>query len=151
MRALRLEMLADSPLAFIERLADAAARPHHEYAELTARTATSTTAAQFIAESAGRFLGHAGGLVPPDDPNVTVVFAVYVTPAWRGSGLLDALIDAVASWSRAVGRSELRLEVMAGNDRARRAYERLGFTDTGVRLPHPTIPVLTEVQMRRPA
>ena len=31
MRALRLEMLADSPLAFLETLAQAAARPHDDY------------------------------------------------------------------------------------------------------------------------
>ena len=34
-------------------------------------------------------------------------------------------------------------------ERAVRAYEKLGFTDTGVRLPHPTVRVLTELQMRR--
>ena len=43
------------------------------------------------------------------------------------------------------------LEVVVGNDRAYRAYHRLGFTDTGVRLPHPKIPALRELQMRRPA
>jgi ribosomal protein S18 acetylase RimI-like enzyme len=43
------------------------------------------------------------------------------------------------------------LEVVVGNDRAVRAYERLGFTDTGVRVPHPVIPALTELQMRRAA
>ena len=43
------------------------------------------------------------------------------------------------------------LEVVVGNDRAVRAYERLGFVDTGVRVPHPTVPTLTELQMRRPA
>ncbi len=32
MRALRLEMLADAPLAFLETIAEAAARPHAEYA-----------------------------------------------------------------------------------------------------------------------
>ena len=43
------------------------------------------------------------------------------------------------------------LEVVVGNDRAVRAYERLGFVDTGVRVPHPVNPALTELQMRRPA
>ncbi|GAB3951847.1 hypothetical protein GCM10027614_54520 [Micromonospora vulcania] len=82
---------------------------------------------------------------------MTVIYAVYVTPAWRGSGLLGELIDGVAAWSRACGRPELLLEVVVGNDRAYRAYQRLGFTDTGVRVPHPTIPALTELHMRRQA
>jgi predicted GNAT family acetyltransferase len=80
-----------------------------------------------------------------------VVFAVYITPARRGSGVLAELIDAVAQWSVAAGRPELMLEVVVGNDRAVRAYERLGFADTGVRMPHPVTPTLTELQMRRRA
>jgi len=63
--------------------------------------------------------------------------------------VLAGLLDAVADWSHSVGRSELMLEVVVGNDRAVRAYEKLGFTDTGVRVPHPTVPALTELQMRR--
>ncbi|GAB3968144.1 hypothetical protein GCM10027615_19320 [Plantactinospora veratri] len=80
-----------------------------------------------------------------------MVFAVYLSPAWRGSGLLASLVEAVADWSRAAGRPELLLEVVVGNDRAVRAYQRLGFVDTGVRVAHPTIPTLRELQMRRTA
>ena len=39
MRALRLEMLADSPLAFLETLAQAAARPHEDYRRRLAQSA----------------------------------------------------------------------------------------------------------------
>lgn len=151
MRALRLEMLADSPLAFLETLADAAARPHAEFAARIARTSTGPDTAQFVADPGGAFVGHAGGVVAPGDPALTMIFAVYVTPAWRGSGLLAELIEGVAAWSRAAGRPQLLLEVVVGNDRAMRAYERLGFVDTGVRVPHPTVPALTELQMHRRA
>jgi predicted GNAT family acetyltransferase len=150
-RALRLEMLADSPLAFLETLADAAARPHAEFAARIARTSAGPDAAQFVADPGGAFVGHAGGTAAADDPSLTVIFAAYITPSWRGSGLLAELIEGVAAWSRAAGRRQLLLEVVVGNDRARRAYERLGFVDTGVRVPHPTIPALTELQMRRDA
>ncbi|MEV0728809.1 GNAT family N-acetyltransferase [Polymorphospora sp. NPDC051019] len=151
MRAMRLEMLADTPLAFLETLAEAAARPHAEFAARVARVSAGDDVAQFVAEVDGRFVAHAGGVVSPDEPTLTVVYAVYVTPEHRGSGVLGALLDSVARWSRMAGRPELMLEVVVGNDRAVRAYERLGFVDTGVRVPHPTIPVLTELQMRRSA
>jgi len=151
MRALRLEMLADSPLAFLETLAEHAARSHSEYTARIARAAVDPTFAQFVADPGGPFVGHLGGMALPDDPTVTVIFAVYLTPAWRGSGLLAELVGTAAAWSRAAGRPELMLEVVVGNDRALRAYQRLGFVDTGVRVPHPTIPTLTELQMRRPA
>jgi len=151
MRALRLEMLADAPLAFLETLAEAAARPHAEYAARIAYTSIGSDTAQFVADPGGRLVGHAGGTVAPREADLTVIYAVYVTPTWRGSGLLGDLIDEVAAWSLACGRPELMLEVVVGNDRACRAYQRLGFKDTGVRVPHPTIPALTELQMRRPA
>src|SRR3954451_1558119 len=153
MRALRLEMLADSPLAFLETLAQAAARPHEDYRRRIAQASAGWQLAQFVADPGGkgRLIGHAGGTVLPEEPDVTVVFAVYITPARRGGRVLAELVDAVAGWSAAAGRPELMLEVVVGNDRAVRAYERLGFADTGVRMPHPVIPALTELQMRRPA
>ncbi|MFI7577584.1 GNAT family N-acetyltransferase [Micromonospora sp. NPDC049497] len=151
MRALRLEMLADAPLAFLETIADAAARPHAEYAARIAYASAGTGNAQFVADPGGRLVGHAGGTATPDEPGLTVVYAVYLTPAWRGTGLLGDLVEAVARWSRTCGRPELMLEVVVGNERAHRAYQRLGFEDTGVRVPHPKIPALTELQMRRPA
>ncbi|MFD2767622.1 GNAT family N-acetyltransferase [Micromonospora eburnea] len=151
MRALRLEMLADSPLAFLETVAEAAARPHAGYAARIAAVSTGPETAQFLADPGGRLVGHAGGSAVPDEPGLTVIHAVYVTPAWRGGGLVGALLDEVAAWSRACGRPELMLEVVVGNDRAYRAYQKLGFVDTGVRVPHPRIPVLRELQMRRPA
>jgi GNAT superfamily N-acetyltransferase len=151
MRALRLEMLADSPLAFLETVAQAAARPHEDYRRRIVQASAGRALAQFVADPGGRLIGHAGGTVMPEDAGVTIVFAVYVTPARRGTGVLDDLVEAVAQWSRAVGRPELMLEVVVGNDRAVRAYERLGFTDTGARVPHPVIPALTELQMRRAA
>ena len=149
MRALRLEMLADSPLAFLETLAQAAARPHESYRQRIRQSSAGPDTAQFVADPGGPLIGHAGGTVLPDDPGCTVIFAVYLTPAYRGGKVLAQLVEAVADWSLASGRAELMLEVVVGNERAVRAYEKLGFIDTGVRLPHPTVPVLTELQMRR--
>jgi RimJ/RimL family protein N-acetyltransferase len=151
MRALRLEMLADSPLAFLETLAQAAARPHEVYRRRVAEAARGGRLAQFVADPGGRarLIGHAGGTVLPEEPGETVIFAVYVTPEHRGGKLLAELVEAVAAWSRAHGRDQLMLEVVAGNERAVRAYEKLGFEDTGERVPHPVLPVLTELRMRR--
>ncbi|MEV0001214.1 GNAT family N-acetyltransferase [Micromonospora sp. NPDC050980] len=151
MRALRLEMLADAPLAFLETVAEAAARPHADFAARVTTVSRGDHTAQFVADPGGRLVGHAGGTAAPDEPGLTLVYAVYVTPARRGSGLLAALVEAVAAWSRACGRSELMMEVVVGNDRAYRAYQKLGFTDTGVRVRHPRVPALRELQMRRPA
>lgn len=151
MRALRLEMLADSPLAFLETLASAAARSHEAYRRRIVEAATGDSLAMFVADPGPgeRLIGHAGGTVAPQFPGETVIFAVYVTPAGRGGKVLADLIEAVAEWSWAAGRRRTMLEVVVGNDRALRAYEKLGFADTGERVPHPVIPALTELRMRR--
>src|SRR6266576_5978311 len=83
MRALRLEMLADSPLAFLETLAQAAARSHADYRRRISQAAAGNQLAQFVADPGGRLIGHAGGTVLPEEPRATVVFAVYITPASR--------------------------------------------------------------------
>jgi ribosomal protein S18 acetylase RimI-like enzyme len=150
-KAIRLEMLVDSPLAFLERIDEAAAKPHAVHQARIAHVATAPDSAQFIAEEDGRIIGHAGGWAPPGTSGTTVIYAVYVTPARRGTGVLKQLIDIVAEWSRAMGRHRLELEVIVGNDRAVRAYQRIGFTDTGQRAPHPTLPVLSEMVLARPA
>jgi GNAT superfamily N-acetyltransferase len=150
-RAIRLEMLAESPLAFLERIDEAAARPHADIRANTAHRATASDNAAFIAECGGRVVGHAGGWVPPGTSGTTLIYAVYVTPRLRGTGILGHLVEAIARWSRDAGRPLLELEVITGNHRAIRAYEKLGFTDTGQRSPHPTMPVLTEALMRRVA
>lgn len=85
MRALRLEMLADSPLAFLETVAEAAARPHADYAARIAAVSAGTRTAQFVADPGGRLVGHAGGQAVPGEPGLTVIYAVYVTPARRAA------------------------------------------------------------------
>src|SRR5258706_12590626 len=87
-RALRLEMLADAPLAFIERLDEAAAKPHHAFRTMLAERAEGDRAAIFVAGADGRLVGQAGGWTPPGSADVTVLFAAYLSPAWRGTGLL---------------------------------------------------------------
>jgi ribosomal protein S18 acetylase RimI-like enzyme len=149
-RALRLEMLADAPLAFIERLDEAAARPHEMFRKRLVERVAGEEAAQFVAGVDGRLVGQAGGYAIGLAPRTSLLFAVYVTPRWRGTRLVDSLVDAVEAWSTGVGRPVLELEVLTSNIRAIRAYRRMGFVDTGHRAPHPTMPALTQLVMVRP-
>ncbi len=130
-RALRLEMLADSPLAFITTLADAAAAPHAEYVGRCARAASGTQQALYVAEADGRLVGQAGAYAHPQEAGRSMLFAVYISPSHRGAGTLGTLVDAAAGWSRECGRPTLELEVVTTNGRARRAYQKLGFVSFG--------------------
>jgi ribosomal protein S18 acetylase RimI-like enzyme len=52
---------------------------------------------------------------------------LFVAPSARGRGVGSELLSAVANEARRRGYTELRLDVIEGNDRARALYEREGF------------------------
>lgn len=56
---------------------------------------------------------------------------LYLQTAAQGTGLADQLMDAAIAESRARGRQDLYLTVLAENARARRFYARRGFADVG--------------------
>jgi ribosomal protein S18 acetylase RimI-like enzyme len=59
---------------------------------------------------------------------------VFVWPAERGRGVVDALFQEAERRAVARGCVRIALDVDAVNRRARRAYERLGFRDSGADL-----------------
>lgn len=53
---------------------------------------------------------------------------MYVVPEHRGKGVNKKIIDALESWSRAQGVTEMQLEVYADNVIAIKAYEKSGYS-----------------------
>lgn len=54
---------------------------------------------------------------------------VMVSSAYRGSGLVQAMLAEVEALARRKGCGKLTLEVLSGNLRAQGAYRRAGFAD----------------------
>jgi len=148
-RALRLEMLADTPIAYVETVDQAETRPVESWSERAASRAAGDREATFLAESAGQIVASAGGMT--DERGRTIIVSVYITPAFRGTGLIGRLVEEIAAWSLAAGRKDLVLDVAMENPRAVAAYARLGFVPTGGTTPHPLYPDVTEQEMVRPA
>lgn len=65
---------------------------------------------------------------PPRDH--AVVEMIGVDPKWQGRRSGRALMEAAIARARTTGAKGVELEVVWGNDRARRLYESLGFTVT---------------------
>lgn len=135
-RAVRLEMLSDTPLAFLETLQTALEHPDEHWMR---RAGNHVPASRLFAAVApdGRWLGTMGGFHPAGSSDPHLV-GVYVTPAFRGRehGMTDALLDSVIGW--ALHRSpRLLLEVHEDNPAAIRYYERRGFAFTGRTRPYP--------------
>lgn len=136
-RALRLEMLRDTPKAYGERLADAERMQERDWRRRGRREhdVGGTTLAAIGAD--GRWLGTMGVFVP--GPRVgPLLVGVYVAPSHRGraAGVADGLLDEIEAWAAAHG-SALRLHVHQANTRAQAFYARRGYEphgcDRGVR------------------
>jgi ribosomal protein S18 acetylase RimI-like enzyme len=147
-RALRLEMLRDTPIAFGDTLERAL-----EYGEAEWRTRARRGEAReqtvLVAIEGERWVGTMGCYVP-DAATGPLLVGVYVSPDRRGeaAGVTRALLDEIERW--AAERSDtLRLEVHEDNARARRFYEKLGFAYTGYRRPYELEPGGLELEMEK--
>lgn len=148
-RQIRLEMLADTPMAYGETLDSALAHDDDEW-RMRARRGESEhgTAVVAVDAGSGRWVATMGGYV--DDDAGPMLVGVYVHPDHRGraAGVTDSLLDAVEEWARGEGDT-LTLHVHEDNARAAAYYRRRGFEATGRTLPYNLDPTRLEVEMRR--
>jgi len=79
-----------------------------------------------------RIEAYAGLLAPRGAPEGDIQ-TIAVAPSARGHGLGRTLMHALIGEARKRGAREVFLEVRADNPSAQRLYERLGFTEVGVR------------------
>jgi len=151
-RGLRLAMLADTPVAYAELLADALGTDDAAWEQGVRRAAAGTEVASFVLQEGDAWVGCAAGYAPRGahpPAGSTVLASVFLAPGHRGVGLLDRLVGAVAAWSLDAGRDRLWLQVARENPRAVAAYARLGFVPNGRSEPHPLFPAVTELEMER--
>jgi GNAT superfamily N-acetyltransferase len=150
-RDLRLEMLADSPTAYVETLADAQGFDEAQW-RLRARRSSFPGSVGVVAvdRDSDRFVGTMSAFTDAERGRTWVV-AVYVSPDYRGRahGVADAMLDAVEEWAVRVGKTELFLEVHEDNARAQAFYARRGFEPTGSTRPYDLDESQTELEMRR--
>ena len=148
-RDIRLEMLADTPLAYLETLETAQTHDEAEWRNRAARGAAPHNCRFAAVDASGRWAGTMGGIVSRDGEPTLV--GVYVAPDVRGAaaGVTDALLAAVEDWARTEG-DHLLLYVHEDNARARAAYEHRGFSYTGQTEPYPLDPSALELGMSKP-
>jgi GNAT superfamily N-acetyltransferase len=144
-RDLRLEMLRDSPIAYLETVDTALARSEAEWRERAARGDTASVHS-LVAVLDGRWVGTMTGLASTAGLGPLLV-GVYVAPVARGTGVADALLDRVERWAAGHGPT-LTLHVHERNARARAFYTRRGFVETGATIPYPLDPSAREIEMR---
>lgn len=127
-RDLRLEALADTPVAFGESIAEAKDRPVADWQALFAGERTF-----FGVFDQNRLVGCANYLPQRGEKTQHLgwLFGVYVSPKGRGKGASDLLIGAVLAHARGEGALQVHLGVWTENGPALRLYERFGFSTYG--------------------
>lgn len=145
LRALRLEALKDSPLAYGSTYDREAQRDDREWRERAAAGSAGDEEVAFAAIAGDRWIGMARGRL---EAPIAYLLAVYVTPQWRQRGIGRAVSLAVVSWARERSASAVVLSVSDWNAGARRVYESIGFAPTGVTKSLPWNPSVTESEMR---
>lgn len=145
-RALRLEMLQDTPMGFAETYETALTHDEAAWRLRGARGTGATSTALVAITDDGRWVGTMSGFV---DDGTPMLVGVYVTPEFRGdAGVTDALLAGVEHWGAQFGDT-LTLHVHADNARARRYYEKHGYTLTGVTVPYILNAAETELEMSK--
>lgn len=125
--ALRLRGLAEHPLEFGADLDDEKAWPEARWRQslsemrwFGATREGALIACALLRVPEGRKLRHNGW-----------INAMYCAVEAQGVGASEALMAAIEADARAVGVGILKLNVRDGNERARRFYERAGFSPYG--------------------
>ena len=145
-RKLRLEMVRDTPMGFAESYETALTHDEAEWRRRGARGTAPTSVAFAAIADDERWIGTMAGYIEDGRP---LLVGVYVTPDFRGeAGVADALLAAVENWAAQHGDT-ITLHVHADNARARRYYDKQGYTATGVTLPYVLNATETEIEMAK--
>ena len=159
-KAIRLACLADAPFAFGSTFEGESAEPDSWWATRL------TDGYWIVAEQAGEDLGVAmlmrqglpASFQPdesadarlPEQSDYLWIRAVWIRPEHRGRGIVDQLCGHLVERAAQAGEPVIILGVRQGNDRAQRAYERMGFAAVGTFNPVTSSTHLTNSLMALP-
>lgn len=128
-RAVRLEALRESPEAFSSRYEDAVARSNQSWADQADSSATGSNRATFVILE-DQPLGLAALYRDENCNDVGELIQMWVAPNVRGGTVAGDLLREVFQWASSNRFAFVKAEVMKGNARALRFYEKFGFTES---------------------
>jgi ribosomal protein S18 acetylase RimI-like enzyme len=146
-----MQMLLDAPAAFKMTLAEVECRSPSEWVTFVERCAEGTDMSAFLAEDSSGVCGfvRADATDPRIPPGTVLVSQLWAAPRQRGRGLGRELMNAVTKWAEERQAARISLGVAESNLEAEKFYERLGYVDSGMRVPLASNPTLQVVVMVR--
>ena len=157
-RDLRLQMVLDTPIAFLESPEQVRAIDETEWRSRIARSRSDGNTRSVAVAPDGTWIGSMSCFLTDGEPSYVTdpqpgprranLVGVFIDPDWRGdAGVTDALLAEIVRWTREQGLNALHLHVGEANARARRSYEKRGFRETGVVSAIPEQPGVREIEM----
>ncbi len=134
LRELRLEALANHPVAFSADYAASAAESVRQWSERVVSYVSEDVGMISVAATHDRLVGMAGfhREKRPKTRHSGTIWGVYVKTEWRGLHVAEALLEECAAWARARGVVILKLGVITTNTPAICCYARCGFRVYGI-------------------
>ena len=125
-----------------ERVLCASRRPGHEVDRSCYDALLNDGAHILLTEEDGQAVGFVSGRVKVDNDELQVeawqthghISDLYVVPAYRGRGVAQRLLRAMADRLQGEGACRLSIGVLSANKAAVKAYERFGFQPFQMRL-----------------
>jgi GNAT superfamily N-acetyltransferase len=149
LREVRLDALADTPLAFESTFEAEASRAEEEWEADAASRSAGFAAVNFLAEAEAGVVGLVGAYRSKAEPGTVELVSMWVAPAARGQGVGERLVERVVEWAAAAGATHVALWVTKGNDAATALYTKTGFAPALVTKAHWSHPCGEELRMAR--
>lgn len=122
-----------------ERPFDVSIKPDHVTYYNLEKLITGDDSLLLVAEENGILVGSGYALIMNSKPfEIHAKFSylgfMFVDPNHRRKGINKLIIDDLIEWSKSKGMVEIRLDVFDKNEPAVRAYEKIGFSKTLVKM-----------------
>lgn len=89
----------------------------------------ASKAVRFEAWSDGTLIGLVAAYCNDEEKRIAYVTNVSVLRAWTSSGIASCLMAECVEYAKSSGMRKISLEVVSGNTRAIRLYEKFGFVE----------------------
>jgi ribosomal protein S18 acetylase RimI-like enzyme len=135
LRELRLESLKNFPANYGTSYEDTVLHTVASWEERAAKsTGDGVEAIHIAVDTTGHLVGMTGiwCATSPKEKHASMIWGVYVRPAWQGLHVAEALVTASVNWAAKRGQSFVKLTVNSQNAPAIRCYQRCGFETYGL-------------------
>ena len=149
LKQVRLRSLLVDPASFGSTHEREASQRDAEWAERAAGLAGGNDGTQLLALDATGPVGTVVAVRDDDEPALFHLYAMWVAPERRGSGLGARLLASAEQWIARAGGHAVELSVTSAAPVAARLYARAGYERTGRDVPSEHTPGLREHILRK--